>query len=135
MKLVIAGSRGSDNYASPRDINEALLGLGLAREDVTEVVSGCCINSPDIDGEVWARERGIPVARFPAKWHEHGRRAGMLRNAVMASYADCGLVFWDGQSRGSRNMIQELLNRGKPVYVSPDSVGFNLSRPFPEEDK
>jgi hypothetical protein len=34
----------------------------------------------------------------------------------MAEYADALLLIWDGSSRGSANMRQQMERRGKPVY-------------------
>ena len=54
---------------------------------------------------------------FPADWDKYGKRAGYLRNVQMAEYADALLAFWDGESRGTKNMIDEALSRGLKVGV------------------
>lgn len=35
----------------------------------------------------------------------------------MAEYADAAIVFWDGKSRGAKNMIDEMKKLGKPVKL------------------
>ena len=35
----------------------------------------------------------------------------------MAEYADAAIVVWDGESRGSRNMIDEMIKAKKPYYI------------------
>jgi hypothetical protein len=40
-----------------------------------------------------------------------------MRNAEMAQFADGLLAFWDGESRGTDNMIQQMKRLGKPVKV------------------
>lgn len=110
LKVVIAGSRGITDYN--------LVEVAIARSDfsVSEVVSGCA-RGPDTLGELWAIEHGIPVHKFPADWGRFGRAAGMYRNAEMASYADCAIILWDGESRGTLDMIDKMRRAGKPCEV------------------
>lgn len=99
MKVIIAGSR-----EFPRDVFEnAVANCGMLTE-ATEIVSGTA-RGPDTWGEAVANKLGIPVKRFPADWDGLGKRAGYVRNAEMADYADALLVFWDGASRGTKHMI------------------------------
>jgi hypothetical protein len=43
------------------------------------------------------------------------------KDRVMAREAECGLMLWDGKSRGTLANIMDLVSRGKPavVYFSP----------------
>lgn len=65
----------------------------------------------------YATETDIPFKVFPADWKKYGRSAGPRRNRQMAEYADAAIVFWDGKSRGTQNMIQQMRELGKPVEV------------------
>lgn len=110
MILVVSGSRTITNKEF---INKALMNMPMG--DVREVVHGGC-RGPDsifhdlLDGH-------LPIKVFPADWHKHGRSAGPIRNAQMAEYGDALLAVWDGNSRGTMNMIKEMQRRGKPVAV------------------
>jgi hypothetical protein len=86
------------------------------RSGVTKVLSR---ETPGVDtlAEWWAEQHGIPVTRFTAEWKRYGRRAGPIRNQEMAGYAEGLVAVWDGQSRGTRNMIQLARRRGLQVYV------------------
>lgn len=132
-RIVIAGSRGLriplDDIALA--VDEFTKSYWASCQFDLEVVSGCCANSPDEDGEAWAAEHGIHVKEFPAWWELQGRRAGMLRNARMAEYADAGIVFWDGESRGAKNMIDQLRSRRKPVEVWRSDLGPGFRRDVP----
>jgi len=81
------------------------------------------------------------LCRMPAHWDKHGRAAGHIRNADMATYImepredpyDRGvlkdtidkegkplyacIVFWDGKSKGSKGMMDICKKRGIPLRV------------------
>ncbi len=78
--------------------------LSNIKEDIT-VVCGKA-RGADLFGEQYAKERGYAVAYFPADWDKHGKAAGFIRNEQMAQNADALVAFWDGRSRGTRNMIE-----------------------------
>ena len=50
-------------------------------------------------GERYAKENGYSIDRYPAEWKEYGKKAGIMRNAVMADNADALIAYWDGISR------------------------------------
>jgi hypothetical protein len=110
MKVIIAGSRTIDDY---KLVVQAMKHCGFT---VTEVVCGMATGI-DKQGEVWARANNLPVKEMPADWNQHGKAAGPIRNREMAKYADAAVVIWDGKSRGSRNMINEMIRQGKPYFV------------------
>ena len=71
----------------------------------------------DALGERYAAERGYLLRRFPADWKQYGRAAGVRRNKEMAQNADALIAFWDGISRGTKNMIEEATAAGIIVCV------------------
>lgn len=92
MKLIIAGGR--DYIFKPDDP----LKLDLLHDEIkiTEVVSGGA-RGADTRGEEWASSLDIPIKRFPAEWNKYGMRAGFMRNAEMAQYADAVVLFPGGK--------------------------------------
>lgn len=112
MRVVIAGSRGFKDDALLRHVMDDL-SLSVS---IVEVVSGAARGADKL-GEEWAFNRGITVKRFHPEWDKEGKRAGILRNIDMAEYADMAVVFWDGSSRGSKDMIGRMNERGKRVEV------------------
>lgn len=113
MKVIVAGSRGVTDYAL---VERAIHESGF---DVTEVVSGTA-RGVDRLGERWAAEHGIPVAPFPAQWKVGSKQnfgAGLLRNAMMADYADALVAIWDGESRGTKHMIASATANGLRIHV------------------
>lgn len=111
MRTIVAGSRTYTNYRFAAMALDAHL-----RPEVDEIVSGGA-RGADALGEQYARERHLHLTIFPAKWSEHGKAAGAIRNKAMAEYADEAIVFWNGYSRGSKNMIDTMKKFGKPVLV------------------
>lgn len=112
-RLIIAGSRTVEDMAV---VENALQAAGASPERVQEVVSGGA-RGVDRLGERWAERHGIKIKHFIADWHKHGRAAGPKRNAAMAVYATHLVAVWDGQSRGTRNMIDMALASGLRVFV------------------
>lgn len=116
MKIIIAGSRkGFTQGIVDAVMKQAIKQWDIRAQDIT-VVSGCALGV-DTYGIRWAEERGLPVMRYPADWDRHGKSAGILRNIQMAAVADALVALWDGESPGTRHMVQEADKRGLRVYV------------------
>lgn len=111
MKLIIAGSRTLELDVD--FIRGALRTYTVL--DIYEVVCGGA-SGVDAAGERFAQAFEIPIKYFAAYWETYGKSAGPRRNAQMAEYGDALLLIWDGQSRGSANMKEEMLKLNKPVY-------------------
>lgn len=110
MKVIIAGGRDFTNYALVEDA------IKCSAFEITQVVSGKA-KGVDTLGEVWALANNIPVEAFPADWSQHGRAAGPIRNREMAEYADALIAIWDGESKGTANMIQQARNKRLNVFI------------------
>lgn len=105
-RLIIAGGRDFDDYNLLRD--SALSFMKQNDIDPTEmvIISGAAPGA-DTLGEKFAQEQNILVKKFPADWKKYGRSAGPIRNRQMAEFGTHCIVFWDGQSRGTKNMINQ----------------------------
>jgi hypothetical protein len=110
MKVIIAGSR------EITDFNTVKIAYEKSGFKATEIVSGAA-RGVDYLGELLAKNLSIPVKRFPADWNTHGKRAGPIRNAEMANYADALIAVWDGQSKGTENMITQARRKDLSVFV------------------
>jgi hypothetical protein len=110
VKTIVAGSR---TVTDEHIIQVAIEASGF---EVTEVVSGAA-RGVDRLGEAWARLHGIAITRFPADWARHGRAAGPIRNGQMADYAEALVAILDGESRGTKNMIDQARQRGLKVKI------------------
>lgn len=113
IKVVVFGSRGFNNYS----LLKTRLDYYLQNfEEEIVVVSGTA-NGADLLGERYAEEHGYQIERYPANWREYGKRAGMIRNRIMAEVSDCAIGFWDGESRGTKGMIDICKDLNIPLRV------------------
>lgn len=111
MKVIIAGGRDFNDL----DLLIEEADKVLRRLKSVEIVSGKQRThnedkskrdyGADYLGELYAQKRGFKVTGFPADWKSLGKSAGMVRNKQMAEYADALIAFWDGNSVGTKNMI------------------------------
>lgn len=110
MKIIIAGGRDIDNWEIvAKAIKESNF-------DIIEVVSGGA-RGVDRLGEGFAKLAKLSLKVFSADWNKQGKAAGFIRNRQMAEYADGLIAVWDGKSRGTKNMIDEMKRLGKPVFI------------------
>jgi hypothetical protein len=118
MRIIIAGSRSIEDYSVLQDA------IFCSDFSITEVVCGGA-RGVDSLGARWAGEQGIPCSMFRANWEKFGRAAGMYRNTEMAEYADGLIALWDGESRGTLDMIDKMRRAGKPreVWVDGELLG------------
>ena len=100
-RVIIAGSRSFDDY-------ELLVRkMDMLLQNITDEIAVVCGEARGADtlGKRYALERGYRVLSYPADWDTYGKRAGYMRNITMAENADALVAFWDGESRGTKHMI------------------------------
>lgn len=112
MKVIIAGGRHFNDYNL---LNEYCTKL-IKQFDNVEIVSGRA-KGADLLGERFAKENNLKIHKFPADWNTHKRLAGIIRNGEMADFSDGLIAFWDGKSKGTKNMIKLAKERGLKVLV------------------
>ena len=102
-KIIIAGGRNFNDYELlEKEVSGFLKTLDI--DSGLEIVSGGA-KGVDAMGERFAQENNFAVKLFPAEWSKYGRGAGPKRNKQMAEYATHLIVFWNGESRGTKSMI------------------------------
>lgn len=112
MKVIVAGSRHIEDYEA---VKNAIHASGF---HITELISGKA-RGVDRLGEDWANSQDppIPITPYPANWGLHGRRrAGPIRNGIMAYHADALVLVWDGVSTGSSDMLKKAKIRKLKIY-------------------
>lgn len=129
--IIVAGGRKFDNltqvyklldqYISFKEITNPFIIHGNAR-------------GADKMGESYAKSRNIPYKAYPAPWNDikgkpdreigvqhsgtrYWKLAGHHRNQQMADIGDHLVVFWNGESTGSWDMINRANKAGLQVHI------------------
>lgn len=113
--ILIAGTRSFDDYELMKKVCDTAFPI-LSEIGNIVIVSGAA-SGADRLGERYAYENNYKVLRFPADWKKHGKAAGPIRNAEMAAIADFFILFWDGCSAGSKNMLINAQKHAMPGIV------------------
>lgn len=114
MRTIIAGSRTD---AGRRQEIWARLDSHHLITPITQVICGMA-RGVDTIGRDWAfAQDDIPVLEMPADWDRYGKRAGYRRNIEMARLAEQAIIFWDGQSRGSKHMFDIALEHRLTLHL------------------
>ena len=114
-RVIIAGGRDFNDYPLLKAKCDNILADKTATHRII-VVSGAAKGADSL-GEQYAREKGYTIEQYPADWNAHGRAAGPIRNTQMANSADALIAFWDGQSKGTKSMINIAKTKGLGVRV------------------
>lgn len=126
LRIIVAGSRNFQDYNMLKSVLLKIL-IYLKKNNIftdknqIEFISGTARGADQLS-EQFAKQFGYDVKRFPADW-TLGKRAGYIRNEQMAKYAVAegskGLLvaFWDGESKGTKHMIDLARKHGLAVRV------------------
>lgn len=126
-RIIIAGSRDFTDYEKLCSACDAII-TGLTANDAQSeivIISGGARGADKL-AEQYAREKKYKNNIIKAEWDRYGKKAGYLRNAVMADKATARngqgylIAFWDGKSHGTRHMID--IAEKKKMHVS--IIGF-----------
>ena len=106
MKVGVIGSRGLtvDNLEQ------------YLPEDTTEIVSGGA-KGIDTCAREYALSHDIKLTEFLPEYSRYGRGAPLKRNLQIIIYSDLVIAFWDGQSKGTKNVIENFKKLNVKVDV------------------
>lgn len=110
MKTIIAGSRTIYDYNCLKNA------IAASKFNISTVISGTAKGADKL-GEIYAKNRKIPLEQFPANWNKYGKSAGYIRNAEMAKNADALIALWDGKSKGTKHMIDIANKNNLIVFI------------------
>lgn len=125
IKIIIAGSRTYSDYETLKYVIDNILqsniyNKGFENSNI-EIICGKA-KGADTLGEQYAKENGMNIKYFPADWNNYGKSAGYIRNKQMALYASYKkgygalIAFWDGRSKGTKNMIELAKKQGLKIF-------------------
>ena len=106
MKVAIIGSRKL-NVENLQD---------YLPEDTDEIVSGGA-RGIDTCARNYALKNDLKLTEFRPEYNKYGRGAPLKRNETIVNYADMVLAFWDGESRGTKFVINYCEKVGKECKI------------------
>ncbi len=122
INIIISGTRTFNDYALlEKTLDEYLYKLLPYYEII--IISGDA-KGADALGIRYAEEHGLEYIYCSALWRLHGKAAGPRRNEYMAMRATDGgrgvlFAFWDGESRGTKSMIQYAKRWNLEIHIVP----------------
>lgn len=114
MNLIIAGSR-SFNYYELLEKEVTIFIEELTTKSVT-IVCGMA-DGADKLGYRYAKEHNLNIIEMHADWEHFKKSAGYIRNAEMGKISDTAIIFWNGSSNGTKNMIDIIKKLNKPCKI------------------
>lgn len=122
-KIIINGSRDFYNYTYLRLILKDYIMTNQINPELIEIISGGA-KGADTLAIKFAKEYNLNYKVMNADWNKYGKRAGIIRNAEMLTYAisnpnDIAILisFWNGNSKGTKHMIDISNDKGIIVKV------------------
>ena len=106
MKVAVVGSRN----LTVTDLRRYL------PQGVTEIVSGGA-RGIDTCAREYAQRNGLKLTEFFPDYQKYGRTAPLKRNLQIIAYADMVVAFWDGESHGTRFVIEHCRKMNKKVIL------------------
>ena len=101
MKVAVVGSRG----ITVNNLEEYI------PKNVSEIVSGGA-KGVDTSAKEYALKNHIKLTEILPEYEKYGRAAPLKRNLQIISDVDMVLIFWDGQSKGTKNVIDQCKSIG-----------------------
>jgi len=106
MKVAVIGSRGLtvsnlQDYLPP---------------DTTEIISGGA-RGIDSCAKQYALKNGLKYTEFLPEYDKYGRAAPIKRNILIIDAAELVIAFWDGESRGTKFVIDNCAKLQKECRV------------------
>lgn len=126
-KIIINGSRDFNNYTYLRLMLKEYIMTNQINPELIEIISGGA-KGADTLAIKFAKEYNLNYKVMNADWNKYGKRAGIIRNAEMLTYAisnpnDIAILisFWNGTSKGTKHMID--ISNDKGIIVKVMEVG------------
>lgn len=113
MRVLVCGSRTFS------DADKMFAELNTGKHGYIDTVIHGAAKGADMLAHDWAATYARQVEVYRADWVREGKAAGVLRNTRMLEYGkpDKVIAFWNGESKGTENMINQARKAGVEVVV------------------
>lgn len=106
MKVAVVGSR---------NLEIDMIGFCIPAA-ATEIVSGGA-RGVDSEAKKFAEENNLKYTEFIPQYNKYGKAAPLKRNDEIIACADLVVAIWDGNSKGTKSVIDKCKNMGKSLVV------------------
>ncbi|MBK1973014.1 DUF2493 domain-containing protein [Campylobacter sp. TTU-622] len=117
MKLLVCGGR---DYKDIERFNKEMDNIfSLYQNQIDTIIEGGASGADNM-AKNYALKNKINLIEVKANWQHFGKAAGPIRNKKMLSMLDnndCVLAFWNGISKGTKNMIKIAKDKNITVIV------------------
>ncbi len=84
--------------------------------ETTEIVSGGA-KGVDNCAREFARSNNMMYTEFRPDYGRYGKCAPLVRNKEIVEYSDCVLAFWNGESKGTKYVIEYARKIGVDIRI------------------
>ena len=114
MKYIVAGGR---DFRDSNRLN-MVLEMFIRHFDMTTIISGMARGADSLAAKFAETfDYCVSLEEFPADWKMYSTNAGHVRNQQMAQAGDGLIAFWDGRSRGTKDMIEKATRSNLEVHI------------------
>lgn len=119
MKIAVVGSRKYTDFDKFQEALDKIIGTFDPRTPIMIISGGA--KGPDQMAQRWAKERDYDFVLFKP-YHlidpnvEYSPKYFFTRNKQIADNADLVVAFWDGESSGTRHIV-EYCQRNRKSYM------------------
>lgn len=117
LKVIISGGRNFHYYQFLKERIDYFLKNKLNDENIEVIIIQGGADGTDSLAKRYAKEKKLKYEEYPADWKKYGKAAGPIRNKAMSEVGDVLIAFWNGKSKGTKNMIETAKKRGLPTRV------------------
>lgn len=122
MRVIIAGSRTINDYSILENAMEKAKKGGYIDEEF-EVITGGAVGI-DLLGKRYAEKHNLKYTEIKPKYKgSNDRSAPLRRNQEMADIGDVLIAIWDGESHGTKHMINCAREKGLKILI--EEIHFN----------
>lgn len=114
MKIAIIGSRKFPKYLYDIFANKIALAY---YHDVELIISGGALKGADQFAKYFANTQNIQLLEYKANWDKYGKVAGLIRNTTIVEEADMIIAIWDGESKGTLDVIRKARKMKKDTLI------------------
>lgn len=114
-KVIVAGSKGFLNYQLFKEKCDYYLSSKIETHDVSILFGTSRDTESLIRG--YCKERSITFEPFDANWAMFGKSAPQECINIMLDFANAAIVFWDGKSKYTKDIIDAAQNKNIRVVV------------------